>query len=98
MSYLVTFTDLASDDIDQILDYIAQDSPENALKFIDSLEDRITNVLSQFPESGSGYKGANYFAFDNYIVVYVIIEATKTVNILLVSEGHRQWRLVFDKR
>ena len=98
MNYVVKFTDLASEDIDHIIDYIAQDSPQNALEFIDALEERIRAVLCQFPETGSQYKQAYYFAFDNYIVVYDIDESSKTVDILMVSEGHRQWQSVFDKR
>lgn len=98
MSYVVNFTDLASEDIDQIIDYIAQDNPQNALNFIDSLEQRINNVLTQFPKSGSKYKQAHYFAFDNYIVIYDTDDSNKVVNILLVSEAHRQWQLIFDNR
>ena len=58
MSYVVRFTHLASNDIDEIIDYISKESPNNALGFIDSLEERVQTVLSLYPESGSKYKGS----------------------------------------
>ena len=98
MSYQIRFTKGADQDIDDILDFIAQDSVENAIKFIDNLETRIEKVLSTFPAGGIRYKTARYFAFDNYIVVYDIDEKVKMVSILLITEGHRQWKTVLERR
>ncbi len=98
MSYRVNFTELADHDLDDILDYIAQDNPFNAINFIDQLEERITKTLGIFPNGGNRYKSSRYFSFDNYVVVYDVDESSKTVNILLITEGHRQWKAVLDSR
>ncbi len=98
MEYSVYFTELADADIDEIIDYIALDSPEKALLFVDKLQSRIQTVLERFPLSGKRYKNTWYFSFDNYIAVYDVDETNKAVYVHLVSEGHRQWRTVLDSR
>ena len=98
MEYQVYFTTLANADIDEIIDHIAQDSPENALNFVDTLQERIQTTLGTFPNGGSAYKDFHYISFDNYIVVYHLSETDMKVFVHLVSEGHRQWRSVLDKR
>lgn len=98
MSYRVNFTELADHDLDDILDYIAQDNPVNAIRFIDQLEKRITKTLGIFPNGGNRYRSSRYFSFDNYVVVYDVDESLKIVNILLITEGHRQWKAVLDSR
>jgi plasmid stabilization system protein ParE len=98
MAYQVYFTKQADSDIDSILDYIAQDSPENAIRFIDTLQQRIEATLSIAPHGGSSCGDANYISFENYVVVYDIDEMNKAVYVLMVSEGHRQWQLIFSER
>ncbi len=98
MSYRIRFTEYADQDIDDILDYIAQDSPSNAIRFIDKLEQQIAKTLSVFPGGGSRYKTCRYFSFDNYIVVYDVDELAKMVNILMITEGHRQWKHFLESR
>jgi len=98
VSYRINFTELADRDLDNILDYIAQDNPSNATRFIDQLEDRITKTLGVFPNSGSCYRSSRYFSFDGYVVVYDVDESSKVVNVLLISEGHRQWKAVLSAR
>lgn len=99
MNYEVIFTDIADQDFFGILDYIAADSPANALRFIDKLEERIKSTLSTLPFSGTPYKDEiRFFVFDNYIVAYEPIEHKKLVAVYLISERHRQWRLILDSR
>ena len=98
MTYSVYFTEEANADIDKISDYIAQDSPETALKFIDQLEQRITDTLSIAPHGGRQFAEARYLAFDNYIVVYDVDDAEKRAYIHLVTERHRQWQSLFSDR
>ena len=98
MSYRVNFTELADHDLDDILDYIAQDNPVNAINFIDQLEERITKTLGIFPNGGNRYRSSRYLSFDNNVVVYDVDELSKIVSILLITEGHRQWKAVLDSR
>ena len=99
MNYEVIFTDIANQDFYKILDYIAQDSPQNALNFIDKLQECTKNTLATFPFGGASYKdNIRFFGFDNYIVVYEPKEATKQVAIYMVTERHRQWRSILDER
>ncbi len=98
MNYVVEFTEFARADFFEILGFIAQDSPQNALKFIDTLQERIETTLSTFPNGGSIYKSFRYLSFGRYVVVYHVQEAKKKVFVHLVSEGHRQWRVVLDDR
>ncbi len=81
MRYKVYFTEAADLDFDEIIDYIAKDSPQNALQFITNLQERIENTLSVTPYSGRSYG-----------------DATQSVYVHLVSEGHRQWHSVLDNR
>lgn len=99
MNYEVIFTDVANQDFLEILDYIATDNPQNALRFIDKLQGRIKNTLSILPFSGVLYKeGIRLFTFDNYIVAYEPIKAKKQLAVYLVSERHRQWRSALKER
>lgn len=98
MAYRVFFTDDARNDFNSIIDFIAQDSPNRALSFVDELERRAVEILSQFPNSGRKTKAARYLVFGNYVVAYDVDETRKSVFIFLVSEGHRLWRDVIEER
>jgi len=47
----VTWTPFALDDLQSIYDYIAQDSPTYASRYIDKLVDRV-DILIEHPEAG----------------------------------------------
>jgi len=49
--YAVYWSQSAKDDLDEIIEYISKDSPQNALKILESLEKQ-TNDLVQFPKRG----------------------------------------------
>jgi plasmid stabilization system protein ParE len=99
MNYEVIFTDIANQDLYEILNYIGAESPQNALNFIDKLQERTKNTLATLPFSGASYKdGIRFFVFDNYIVAYEPNEAKRQVAVYLVSERHRQWRSILDER
>jgi plasmid stabilization system protein ParE len=98
MSYSVYFTQSADTDLDEILEFIAQDSPENALNFIDQLQSRIINTLEEQPFTGLRYQDFNYLSFDNYIVIYDVDQSNRAVYVHLITEGHRQWRMLLDTR
>jgi plasmid stabilization system protein ParE len=99
MNYQVIFTDIANQDFYEILDYIATDNPQNALTFIDKLQERTKKTLSTLPFSGLSYKDEiRFLVFENYIVAYEPHKAKKQVAVYLVSERHRQWRSILDER
>jgi toxin ParE1/3/4 len=47
----ITWTPFALDDLQSIYDYIAQDSPTYASRYIDKLVDRV-DILIEYPEAG----------------------------------------------
>ena len=98
MTYSVYFTGSADADLEDILDYIAQDSLENALYFTDQLQSRIINLLGEQPFTGLRHQDFYYISFDNYIVVYDIDQSSSAVYIHMITEGHRQWKAILDKR
>ena len=51
MSYQVQWTNIAEQDLSDIVDYIAQDSINNALRVLDKLEKK-ANDLNDFPQRG----------------------------------------------
>jgi addiction module RelE/StbE family toxin len=89
--YNVNLTQLAQKDLEQIYDYISDDSIANAKNFILELEKRIYS-LNTFPERHPLIAENEFFASDyrhliykKYRVIYRISE--KTVFILRVIHG-----------
>ena len=50
-NYTVYWSQTAKDDLSEIIEYISNDSPQTALKILESLE-RQTNDLCRFPKRG----------------------------------------------
>jgi plasmid stabilization system protein ParE len=96
--FRVSFSGEANGDVDSILHYIAADSPATALKFVDRLEERIVQLLSSMPFAGRQIGNARYCTFENYVVAYIIDEDISAVTVILVAEGHRQWRADLEER
>ncbi len=67
MTYSVFFMEEANADINNIVDYISQDNGNNALRFIEQLQQRIEDTLSMVPKGGRRFAGARYIVFGNYI-------------------------------
>ena len=98
MPYKVSFSREANSDVDSILLYIAADSPATALSFVDRLESRIVGLLSLTPSAGKKIGQARYFSFYNYVVAYIVDDRASTVTVVLVTEGHRNWRADLEDR
>ncbi len=68
----------SQDDLISILDFIAQDSPRRALKFIDKLEERIglletNSQLGRIPRHPKLRKhGYRILVIESYLVFYII--------------------------
>jgi addiction module RelE/StbE family toxin len=98
MRCVVQLTPNAVNDLFAIVDYIAEDNEERAFAFVDHLRDRIERTLSTFPESGSRWGAYRYTVFSGYVVVYSVDQAADRVNVVLVSEGHRDWQRLLEGR
>ena len=86
---------MAEADLDNIIDYIAQDNPTRAETFGQELRDK-TLPLAQHPKMGrTGRPGLPAFvrelvAHRNYIVFYRVLDETPTVEILRVKHAAQQ--------
>ena len=105
MSYSVTITDKADEDLRSIFEYIAFDlhSRINAARQINRLEEAITS-LSEMPKRFSLYgnepwrsRGLRMMPVDNYCVLYIACDDTLSVEILRVMYGGRNIKQIMDE-
>jgi toxin ParE1/3/4 len=92
VEYEVIIARSAMRDLEQIRAYIARDNPTAAQSFILRLLDEARS-LTAFPERG-GYiverPGARFVIVHPYLVVYRIVEETRTVRVLRYWHGARE--------
>ena len=93
--YEVIFSAGADADFDSILFHIAADSPLRAISYIDELRQRTVDFLSSTPKGGTAVGSHRYMVAGSYVVVYLIDESAGTVTVVMVTEGHRNWRPMF---
>lgn len=91
--YTLRYLPIAEEDLISILDWIANDSPPRALKFIDKLEERIGR-LEQFPLFGRIPRnlklreyGYRVLVVESYLVFYIV--RRKTVEVHRVIRASR---------
>lgn len=96
-AFHVEFADTADADFDAIQDYIAQDNPHRALTFVEELRGSAVRFLSTTPNAGSPIGRYRYHRKGNYVMVYEVDEARSLVRVVLVTEGHRNWRTAFEE-
>src|SRR4051812_22249071 len=93
--YRVVISPEALSDLERILDYIAQDSPANAVKAIDHLLDEIQS-LEQFPGRFADEKAdpsLRSMPSPPFRVLYEIVPGHPLVRVLAVQHGAQQdWR------
>lgn len=95
----VRFTPNADEDFDSILHFIAADNPIRALSFVDELRDAAIERLGNWPMSAPAVSDkARYLVIGRYIVAYRVNEAPREVEVLMIAEGHRDWRRLLDDR
>ena len=98
MEYRLVTTPEALEDLLGISAYIAQDSPKRAYSFVEELKMRMSNLLGSFPNTGRKFGSMRILNFGNYVILYRVDEPAKTVTVLLVTEGHRDWQDLLDDR
>ena len=92
MPYRVVWRPIAESDLDDIIDYIAQDEPVTAEAFGQELRDK-TSLLARHPEMGrSGRPGLPAFVRElvvhrNYIVFHRVLDEARIVEILRVKHA-----------
>jgi plasmid stabilization system protein ParE len=92
----VTWAQEAADNLADIEAFIARDSPERAVRFIDALIDHAEANLADNPRSGRavpeiGNADIRELVYRGYRVVYRL--NGERIEILTVFEGHRLLRL-----
>ena len=93
--YSIVWRPIAEADLDNIVDYMAQDNPIRAEEFGQQLRAKVL-PLAQHPELGrTGRPGLPPFlreliAHRNYIVFYRVLAETRTVEILRVKHAAQQ--------
>jgi len=93
--YRIVWRPMAEADLDNIIDYIAQDNPTRAETFGQELRDKAL-PLAQHPKMGrTGRPGLPAFvrelvAHRNYIVFYRVLDDAGTVEILRVKHAAQQ--------
>lgn len=95
--YEVEFSRASLQDLDEIFDYVAQDSIENALKLIDRIE-KAANQLDTFPSRArirqstqEGTDGVWKIVVRPYLIFYSVSEELKKVQILRIRHGARRY-------
>ncbi len=95
----IKWTEKASSNLQAIHDYIARDSKTYATRFIKSLI-KATTKIEIMPRCGrivpelESY-GFREVTFQNYRIVYRVIEGSEDVEILAVVHGAREIKSVF---
>ena len=99
MSYRILRTDKASDQLYDIIQYIAAESSvDTALGYLDKLESAIMH-LADFPLSGTvprysilKKQGYRVLIVERHLVFYKVDKATKTVMIHAIVDGRQEYR------
>ena len=93
VKYTLRYLPIAQEDLLSIFNWIAQDSPTRAIKFVDTLDDRIS-LLKTHPMLGREPRhpklqeyGYRVLVIESYLVFYVIRD--KTIEIHRVIHGSR---------
>jgi len=93
--YSIEYLKLAEDDLTEIFDYIAQDSPASALDLLDRIDESVAQ-LEEFPFKGEvpndlRLRNLNYrmLVVENYLIFYIVLD--DSVEIRRVLQGRRNY-------
>ena len=90
--YKIAYTVEAEGDFDSIIDYIAADNPRKAIEFVQMLRDWTRSMLQSNPEAGVRFLNARKITIDGYILLYEVDIQARTIVVLLIAQGARDWR------
>ena len=91
--YRLEWKPLAEDDLDEIIDFIANDSPNNAEHFAAELRTKV-NKLQEHPElyrRGHKPDTREMVVHPNYLVIFRVLKKKRVVEILRVKHASKQW-------
>ena len=95
--YSIYYLPIARKDLMDIIEYIQEDNPNAALKFLDQIENTISK-LENFPYMGTTpkdtllqFKGYRILVIQRYLVFYVVKENTLEVEIRRIIHGKRKY-------
>ena len=54
--------------------------------------------MELFPNAGRQISSARMLSFGNYVILYHVDDAAKTVTVIMVTEGHRDWQEILEDR
>lgn len=98
MNYSVEFTTEALRDLEGIVDFITTRNSRQGAAFVEGLVEEVHGKIGAFPLSGPAIGKHRFTVFRGYVVAYSVDEAGKRVAVVLVTEGHRDWRTVLEER
>ena len=93
----LVYTCKAEDDLDSIFDYIAENSAENALNYINRVQSAIENLLTS-PYMGVSCRSkgidrdCRILIFENFLIFYQVNEADNEITILRILHGSRKYQ------
>ena len=96
-SYKLVYTCQAEDDLSSIFDYIAENSVDNALDYIDRMQSAIES-LSTSPYIGVSCRtkgidrDCRILIFENFMIFYQVNEADSKIMILRILHGSRKYQ------
>lgn len=90
---VVKTSETAHRELLDMLAWIAQDSPRNALEFIDALQDGMRKVLETLPQSGRALAdGTRYIVVSGRVVVYEYRADSDEVIVLHYHAPGQNWK------
>ena len=99
--YRILYAEKADEDLTEIYNYIAVDSPARAAAYLGKMESCILQ-LKDFPNIGYSGKypelvklGIRMLPFEDYLVFYTVSQAEMCVHVLRVLHGSVNYRRLF---
>ena len=96
MTARVVFTRGARAALQSLAAYIARDHPKRARSFVAQLRSRLEKKLSAFPDSGPVIGRYRYMAVGQYVAIYRTDDGSIPVRVIMITEGHRDWRRMIE--
>ena len=98
--YEVIYLPAAKKDLNEIISYIQIEAPEAALNFLEKIDENIVQ-LKDFPYKGKkpdddslNSKEYQLLVIESYLVLYVVFEKEKIVEIRRIIHGKRKYKFL----